>query len=50
MYKFGPGIVSICEKMGLREELLNYYIEREAFDHIIRLCEKYGETEINLWV
>jgi len=50
MYKFGPGIVSLCEKMNLREELLSYYIEREDFGNIIRLCERHGEREINLWV
>ena len=50
MYKFGPGIVLLCDKMNLREELLNYYIEKEEFDKIIKLCSDHGEREINLWV
>jgi len=50
MYKFGPGIVSLCEKMGLREELLDYYIERGDFGKTIELCKDHGDSEINLWV
>ena len=50
MYAFGPGVVNLCEKMGLREELLDYYIEKGEFVKIIELCRAYGDNEINLWV
>jgi hypothetical protein len=50
MYGFGPGIIYLCEKMNLREELLNYYIEKREDEKILGLCKKYGSEESNLWV
>jgi len=50
MFKFEPGIVYLCDKMNLREELLNYYIEKGKDESILALCKEYGQTEVNLWV
>lgn len=49
-FKTIKGIVYLCESMNLREELLNYYINNKNSKEIIKLCEKYGDTETNLWV
>lgn len=37
MYCFGPGIVCLCEKMNLREELLNFYIQNGEHNKVISL-------------
>ena len=50
MYQFGPGVIYLCERMNLREELLEYYIEAGDFQHILNLSKEHGEREINLWV
>lgn len=50
MFNFEPGIIYLCDKMQLREELLQYYCEAKDDNGIINLCKKYGETEVNLWV
>jgi hypothetical protein len=26
MYDYSPGVIQLCQNMGLREELLNYYV------------------------
>lgn len=49
MYNFAPGIILLCEKMNLREELINFYITNNKTKEIIDLCKKYGSTETNLW-
>ncbi len=50
MYSFSPGIIYLCEQMQLREELLNFYINKKESEKIIELCTKHGENETNLWV
>lgn len=50
MYNFSQGIIHLCEELNLREELLNYYISTKDANNITQLCQKYGETETNLWV
>jgi len=32
MYNFDPGIIYLCEKLSLREELLNFYINKKKSD------------------
>lgn len=36
--------------MNLKEELLNYYINDKNSMEILNICQKYGDTETNLWV
>ena len=50
MYNFDQGIVYICEKMQLREELLHFYMKKRDMGKIIELCKKHGENESNLWI
>lgn len=50
MYRFSPGIVYLCEKMNLREELLNFYIENRDHNRVLELCKQHGENELDLWI
>jgi len=50
IYNFGPGIIHLCEKMKLREELLDYYMGKGDHDNIINFCKKQGLNDMNLWV
>ena len=50
MFNFVPGVIYLCEKMQLRDELLHFYCEKDDDQGALNLCKKYGENEINLWV
>jgi len=50
IFNFAQGIVHICEKLKLREELLDYYIENEDDQNVIDFCRKHGAIVMNLWV
>ncbi len=54
MHHFDPGIIYLCEKLQLHEELLQFYIDREhknKDDDIIAHCQKSWKTYgTNLWV
>lgn len=50
MYRFSPGIVYLCEKMNLREELLNFYIQNGENNKVLELCKHHGENELDLWI
>lgn len=39
MYNFERGIIFLCEKMNLLEELINYYITNNKTEDIIRTCK-----------
>ena len=50
MYDFDEGIVSLCRKLGMREDLLNFFIARNRDKDIIQLCKEHGSDEVNLWI
>ena len=50
IYGFSPGVSEICKMMGLRTELLNYYIEKKDLNEIIKFCNEYGSEDPNLWI
>ena len=50
MYDFDEGIVLLCKKLGMREDLLNFYIGRCRDKDIIELCKEHGTHEVNLWI
>lgn len=39
MYDFDEGIVMLCKNLGMREDLLNFYIARNRDKDIIDLCK-----------
>jgi len=50
MYDFDEGIVNLCKKLGMRDDLLNFYIARNRDKDIIDLCKEHGNHEVNLWI
>lgn len=50
MYDFDEGIVLLCRNLGMREDLLNFYIARNRDKDIIDLCKEHGNDEVNLWI
>ena len=50
IYSFTEGVTEICELLGLKTELLNYYIEKKDLKEIIRFCKKNGNEDPNLWI
>jgi vacuolar protein sorting-associated protein 11 len=42
MYDFDDGIINLCKKLGMREDLLNFYIARNRDNDIIELCKEHG--------
>lgn len=50
MYDFDEGIIHLCRKLGMREDLLNFFISRNKDQDIIELCKEHGHEEVNLWI
>lgn len=49
-YRFTQGVTEICELLGLKTELLNYYIENKDVKMVISFCKKNGGEDPNLWI
>lgn len=39
MYDFDDGIITLCKKLGMRDDLLNFYIAKNRDKDIIDLCK-----------
>lgn len=50
MYDFDEGVVTLCKKLGMRDDLLNFYISKNRDADIIELCKIHGEEEVDLWI
>ena len=50
MYQVSEGVRILCEMLELKQELMTYYMQNKEYDNIIKLCEKYGDREQNLWI
>lgn len=50
MYDFDEGIINLCRKLGMRDDLLNFFISRNRDEDIIDLCREHGSDEVNLWI
>lgn len=48
--KFGEGMKYLYEKLEMYDILLFQHIECRDDDEIIKICEKYGTRDPNLWV
>ena len=40
-YKFSEGVEDCCKKLGLRQELLNYYIQHDEKENVMKVCTEY---------
>lgn len=50
MSGFKPGILHLYEKAKLYHQILAYHIDQKDYDGVIRLCEKFGTHDPNLWI
>lgn len=48
--KFKEGLIFLYEKLHLYNEIIEYYMENNEYDLIIKACKKYGAQDPNLWV
>lgn len=42
MYDFDEGIVTLCKKLGMRDDLLNFYIAKNRDQDVLELCKIHG--------
>lgn len=42
MYEFDEGVVTLCKKLGMRDDLLNFYISKNRDNDILELCKIHG--------
>jgi hypothetical protein len=42
MYEFDEGIVMLCRKLNMRDDLLNFYIAKNRDNDILDLCKQHG--------
>jgi hypothetical protein len=50
MYEFDEGVVALCKKLGMRDDLLNFYISKKMDKDILDLCKEHGVEEVDLWM
>lgn len=50
IYDFKPGILYLYEKAKQYQQIVQYYMEKDAYADIIDACKKYGTADRNLWV
>jgi hypothetical protein len=50
MYDFDEGVVTLCKKLGMRDDLLNFYISKNRDGDILELCKLHGAEEVDLWI
>lgn len=50
MYEFDEGVVTLCKKLGMRDDLLNFYIGKNRDNDILELCKHHGAEEVDLWI
>jgi vacuolar protein sorting-associated protein 11 len=50
MYEYDEGIIYLCKKLNMRDDLLNFYISKNSDANIMDLCKEHGSEEVNLWI
>ncbi|EFA75946.1 RING zinc finger-containing protein [Heterostelium album PN500] len=50
VHNWKKGILYLYEKLKLYNEIIEYHMENEDFDGLIKSCKKYGDQDPNLWV
>ena len=46
---FKQGILHLYEKAELYHQILSYYTEKQAYDRIIDVCNRFGSEDPSLW-
>lgn len=50
MYDFDEGVITLCKKLNMRDDLLNFYISKDRDQDILELCRVHGREEVDLWM
>jgi hypothetical protein len=50
MYDFDEGVIALCKKLGMRDDLLNFYISKDRDKDVLELCRVHGREEVDLWM
>jgi hypothetical protein len=50
IYDFAPGILFLYEQAKQYNQIVQYYMEKNAYAGIIETCKKHGTADRNLWV
>eukprot|EP01114_Cavostelium_apophysatum_P016791 TRINITY_DN4846_c1_g1_i1.p1 TRINITY_DN4846_c1_g1~~TRINITY_DN4846_c1_g1_i1.p1 ORF type:complete len:953 (+),score=293.87 TRINITY_DN4846_c1_g1_i1:58-2916(+) len=50
IHDFKEGLLYIYEKLALYNEIVEYYMENNENENVIRACKKYSDRDPNLWV
>jgi len=50
MYDFKQGQLQLFERMSLFHEIVQYHMDNNEYDNIIKACKKYAKNDANLWV
>ncbi len=43
IYKISDGVEKCCNMLGLNQELLNYYIQQDDYEKVLKVCEEYSQ-------
>eukprot|EP01132_Coremiostelium_polycephalum_P001153 gene1153-1462_t len=50
VHNWKQGVLYLYEKLELYNEIIEYHMENNDYDGLIKACKKYGEKDPNLWV
>ncbi|XP_064459798.1 vacuolar protein sorting-associated protein 11 homolog isoform X2 [Ornithodoros turicata] len=50
MNHFKTGILHLYEKARLYQQILSYHIDNCDYEEVIRICERFGGNDPNLWI
>jgi hypothetical protein len=50
MYRFRRGLLRLYEKQGMYRDIVQFYMEADDYDNVIRTVKKHGDKEPNLWL
>ena len=44
IYKVSDGVKKCCDLLDMKQELLNYYIQQDDKDMVLKVCVEYQQT------
>jgi len=50
MHDYKQGQLQLLERQMLYNEIVQYHMDNNEYDNIIKACKKYAKTDSNLWV
>ena len=50
MHRYRRGLLSLYEKQNMYRDIVQFYMESDEYDNVIRTVKKHGEKEPNLWL